>query len=279
MLNDLRIIQKDDLGDPRRQGRSRGDLVFTDYDLVPLKNKIKIYKDFSNCPYKFKFIIYVDYKTDFTEKHKFIRENFSDKINSNEIAICYTSNFTTKYNYIPMTSWILAHRIVHGLQMQIKPQEDKLFNRINGIIPAFSSEKEFNNGSLSACEQILFPVNILFTMRSARFASIHNTLDVFAEALAQYIICGFVKFNRIENWDMKRFDLLSNWFDKKFTFYRQYDGMLITKSPISILCEKAILWINSLSSEEKHKVNELIEKCEKETNQSCKEILDSQLGK
>lgn len=137
----------------------------------------------------------------------------------NAINIIFTNNKGDKR--IPMTPWIMAHRIMHALvrsttsssQIGMDPKftsryykqaADSIVNFVfDYILPAYRMDLNTRitsyNRLMSAPRDKQLAFKYLFneigTFRSARENNIRDWFEVFNELGAQYIITGGVKFN------------------------------------------------------------------------------------
>lgn len=102
------------------------------------------------------------------------------------ITVLYTNNVTIDNR--PLTAWCLAHRIGHAIQTEKSPYRQP--SEIMSIIIDIFKQK----GHVD----LVNDVNDLFTMRSARNRVLTNGFDFFGELVAQHIISGRVRFNRLD---------------------------------------------------------------------------------
>jgi len=130
------------------------------------------------------------------------------------ITIVYSHNEGTPF--LPLTPWILAHRIGHALTVAapspFHEAERALCLRLRALALSYGITKCFPPLSASQYRPLLFedydcylPVfKVMGTMRSARKDLIVKALDIPAELLAQYIMTGGVRFNplpeRLPEW-------------------------------------------------------------------------------
>ena len=127
-----------------------------------------------------------------------------------KINILYTNNVTNDDR--PMTAWILAHRIGHAVAMA---DLGKLFGERVGAVLAKLLSRILGEPVASTGDMLGFKLNHryglrvedtlnrLLTMRSARNGQIGKRIDVdgTGEIIAQYIITGKVKLNRLEGFE------------------------------------------------------------------------------
>ena len=198
----------------------RGNIKFYDIDQKLLNNekyKVKLFRAFEKTPFIFNFyVIYLDDNKlpglKFTQEQliKLIESKLSRKIITDGRITCLYTNGVTA-NYIPMTPWIFAHRLMHAIQIAPHgPQilEPSLYNFLIDIIKRLKPYSfdlvymKTNDRSLAGSFNINYDVKylseILFTMKSAREKKV-GINDITGEILAQYLITGKIKFNRIEN--------------------------------------------------------------------------------
>ena len=126
----------------------------------------------------------------------------------NAINVIYTSNFTNTNNYMPMTAWIMAHRLSHIFQIY---RENNLYNsiqtKLNNAIIATGKAYGINvtvipETGIVAVTQYSGLIDIIakiLTMRSARNNRLTSPFDYIGELLAQYLIGGKITFNSVPN--------------------------------------------------------------------------------
>lgn len=146
----------------------------------------------------------------------------------------YRTNVTNGYNWLPLTAWVLCHRMGHHFQTnpeafaehwEHRHVELVMWQQIVGIWNAAFNEQQstvsFSQWSpMMGSDQLALFTNFLFTMKSARSLQILNGLDPIGELIAQYLICGKVRFNRFENWNIPTEQVMGGYEPKKpFNFY------------------------------------------------------------
>jgi len=148
-------------------------------------------------------------------KRKVERAVGSDFGRPDALTIVYNNNVTTKTNYVPMTAWILAHRIGHMTMMNNGVTSANMWRAVNeGLKPIFGEDldskvdkrgdKDYDWGPEIP---LLHLMPFLLTMRSARIGKLTVAPDYFAEMLAQHIITGKTTLLRAEHWQ-ERIDVL-----------------------------------------------------------------------
>ena len=92
---------------------------------------------------------------------------------------------------IPMTPWILAHKIGHGIgdTKMYERRFNSIYKYLESLTPPVS--KSNTRGSFTK----LLSVVKLLTMKSARNNLLNNSDDIVSELFAQYLIQGTVKLN------------------------------------------------------------------------------------
>ncbi len=192
--------------------------------LVTNPKAVKKIRDvFKKTPYTFNFYIVNKPKSDWNKSKGIYSLDEVIKVlpelkeylkkDPNSISIVYTTNFTNPRNFVPMTGWILAHRIAHILQIAGKgsPIRDLFFeieadlhnliidinqnvygldlkrHKIGTGMPAMAIATDASKELLQA----------IATMRSARMKKLLNNADWGAELLAQYLIGGGIRFNSL----------------------------------------------------------------------------------
>lgn len=145
------------------------------------------------------------------------------KKDKNAISVVYTTNFTNLANYVPMTGWILAHRIGHifhlskstnsaGRELFFEIEADlyNLLLDINHKVYGLDlhnqklAQKSSLPGLARAAESSRELLHSIATMRSARNQKLRNNLDWGAEFLAQYLIGGGIKFNPLPDQNLDK---------------------------------------------------------------------------
>lgn len=110
------------------------------------------------------------------------------------ITVVYTSNIGA--NHVPMTPWIMAHRIGHAIRTNNpawKTLELSFFAVIQEILIDYYQVNLDNPASQNMLYQTLFTQ--IGTMRSARKNLLPRPYEFLYEMLAQYINTGSVQFN------------------------------------------------------------------------------------
>lgn len=220
---------------------------------IKLLKLLETNKSFSKCPYNFNFVVLPDIS--YNALNEFTLENY--------ITFVITNNVTVRNNYVPLTPWILIHRLGHGISpIDFGNMENNEFNfapisAISKIINfiLFGADYTLNhrlfninqnsNVSLELYSDI---INSVFTMKSARTNRIKSTTEIGPECLAQYVITGKVLLNFVDNWNQK---LLSH----------------------SII--KNVL----VDIDKRCYINSMIAQCQIDINTACKISLDKSVGK
>jgi hypothetical protein len=129
---------------------------------------------------------------------------FKDKVKAgpNAITAIYTNNVTSKNNFVPLTAWILAHRLIHPIQSnsEVYLGFDKMERKLHKILSGIGTQVYKSNireVTVFLIDPPLFaPIaKAIFTMKSARTDKLYNSTDLTSELFAQYIITGKVKIN------------------------------------------------------------------------------------
>lgn len=108
------------------------------------------------------------------------------------IAVVITNN--DGRNRVPLTPWIIAHRIGHGLAAdESSPYATTIQNIWIDIKEPMTSLRDgWEIWGLGA-------LYVLGTMRSARMRNLNAAVEMPFECLAQFLVQGRVRFNRLEN--------------------------------------------------------------------------------
>jgi hypothetical protein len=125
------------------------------------------------------------------------------------IRVVQMSNLSPVDGRIPMTGWILAHKIGHSLQDEmggrrsnwkgpIAPyveEVDFLLRKISRVDAGY--ETEYMTAAMDSPRFVEYDKNLIrmLTMKSARNYTLNNVFEIFAEVVAQYLINGSVKMN------------------------------------------------------------------------------------
>lgn len=134
------------------------------------------------------------------------------KLANSAINVIYTTNFTNQANYMPMTAWIMAHRLWHIFQMEFG-KESPIKHNIDILLSdafaetasAYTGQENRRGenffmlrgipGQIREVMELIVPK--VFTMRSARMDKLKNELDMPAELFAQYLISGKITFGEL----------------------------------------------------------------------------------
>lgn len=258
-----------------------------DYDLLHSpKGLDKIRSQLERTPYVFDIIVYMthrhcSYVRNDIKSADWQRNALGRELNpSNKIVVFYTHNITSPRNYMPMTAWIMMHRMQHALLVHdhmlnvlIKAFDcatwsglHKIYNLI--YTPDHSGWKYPGlmdvNVFLPDTERTKI-ASVLFTMRSARNNCLTNPIDLSAEILAQYVITGRVKFNRVEEWDLGRLPGADQ-MDKNCS-----DEWTLAWVPNTV-------WLPGEEASRTEELNHAIDVMEQEVNAACKTTLDALVG-
>jgi hypothetical protein len=113
------------------------------------------------------------------------------------ITVVYTNN--TGVDRVPLTPWILAHRIGHAIRIRNSVWDwvsAQVIRSFNEILQDYYGVNIPNIRLMSAAPEVYQAFfNAIGTMRSARQNAITRPYEFMYELLAQYINSGSVKFN------------------------------------------------------------------------------------
>lgn len=186
--------------------RHQGSFTTADRDILTRDKSVeKIRNAFEKTPFVFDFYIFITGEYAASTNLPWTKDKLEAALGRSvstegKITVCYSNNVTGQY--VPMTAWILAHRMSHhfhinGAVMSIgehavwKAICDIALHGGDHMVPTGSVLGPTSRGSLAVQW-----AQRLYTMRSARQKTLKNNLDVFGEALAQYLLTGRVKLNR-----------------------------------------------------------------------------------
>jgi hypothetical protein len=204
--------------DPKERARSRpggnwhpGDFEFFDSQ----KAMKKVRRNLERSVYPFNVTVLVGALRD-------MRALVSEQpVHEDKVNLVLCNNVTTEKNWIPMTSWIMFHRLSHamatgdavgtfdstfprnqGPEFELFAGLDDVWTEAYGVHYQGSIRAKYiKDGSFTCFDgnryTIGFMANWLFTMKSARDKLISNELDIFAEAFAQFLHTG--RF-RLKKW-------------------------------------------------------------------------------
>jgi hypothetical protein len=196
IINEMPITRFDLVGDWDKDAPQRG---YSRQDVGILTNPKaveKIHRKWSNTDYDFDFY-FVRAKNAWKQREigqvsrEFAKEQFGIDVptKDDKITIIFTNNIGTEK--VPMTAWLIAHRMSHSLRMQYE------FNQYL----TKQVERDFNQLIKDLNVQIT-PLQLAYnlgTMKSCRERNLLNFGEFIHELFAQYIINGKVTFNKIKN--------------------------------------------------------------------------------
>lgn len=298
-LVEVPIKDLDIIGEP--VGTRGGERDTAPKDVAPImspKGKEKIIRVYEKTPHDFLFYVLgkqpghvgstgiIDIET----AKKLIGRKIEEiKRNPNAITIIYRHNVTGQANYVPLTSWILGHRIVHTLQSASfhKPYDDsvKLYNdterllyeliyRLAEVVYDYPISDIPKSDPISMSltlrqghSPFVVPlIHSLFTMRSARRKRLPIHVDHLGELMAQYLIKGKINFNK-----------LPEHFPKYLTSYHVRPRRERNKKQWKGSLKRGM---NYHYKEEKfQEANKLIDLYEERINQDIRRLFESMQGK
>lgn len=186
-------------------GYTREDLEISQKLHSSPKGREKICRAFAKSPFRFDFhIVPLSHPVN----HPQIQET------PNTITVVFTNNIT--FDNMPLTAWMLAHRIGHTVQLS--GLFDKCeFDILRPILHLYDTTviitKPYRLGIKLQSDRVLERfVDSLLTMKSARDGIIGNRFGTegLGELLAQYIITGRVRFNQVEGFDFDKIKTVEN---------------------------------------------------------------------
>lgn len=191
----------------------RLDSLLTSLDLFQnQKGMDRIRKAFEKTNENFRFHIIPRYRN-YCDLKRAVRAD------PDAITVIFSNNVA--YDHHPLTAWMLAHRISHAIQtkgiMKFQSLIEEFLNELIDIYNYTESDRihltgkgiEITPTSLISVLPFEKFINSLLTMKSARNEVIGQRfgIDCFGELLAQYIITGKVRFNRLERYGI---DVIGN---------------------------------------------------------------------
>lgn len=189
------------------------DSLLTSLDLFQnQKGMERIHKAFEKTNENFRFHIIPRY-SNHCELKRAVRAD------PDAITVIFSNNVA--YDQHPLTAWMLAHRISHAIQikddMEFQSFIEEFLNELIDIYNYTESDRihltgkgiQITPASLISVLPFEKFINSLLTMKSARDEVIGQRfgIDCFGELLAQYIITGKVRLNRLERYSI---DIIEN---------------------------------------------------------------------
>lgn len=208
-LNEMPIVQLNKVGDWSKGSKKYG---YSDKDIGIIGNEnatAKIIKKWNNTKQD-----YILYFVKLPKVHQFVeigevsqewvKEKLKLDIKPTEdaITIIFTNNKGDEK--VPLTSWIIAHRLSHAIR-RIKTFETYFTSKITRDfkkiiqdaygyslnLDYFSNVEDFKNSR----KVLVNFMQAIGSMKSARDGNLRNDMEFFHELLAQYLITGKIKFN------------------------------------------------------------------------------------
>lgn len=169
--------------------------------LTNAKGVDKIHRSWSNTIYDFELYFVRQsgakkYLQHGEASKEFVKSAFDLDINPkpDSISVIYTNNIGD--NKVPMTGWILAHRLAHSISNQFLFEQ--LFKLILRDIKEILLEVYgilIENMFSYRDKRLLSFCKAIGTMKSARDMNIDSFYEFVFELISQWIITGHVKFN------------------------------------------------------------------------------------
>jgi hypothetical protein len=201
-------------------------LVSTDHNIKKIKNF------FSKTPYVFN-LYFINKKTSNPEIKKFLNDfnygiadqdllqklNINVKPSKNAITVVFLSNYGT--NLVPLTPWIIAHRISHAIfgndynTTEKKAHNEKIeeyvllnTNKINNNLSScigfwYKTQPDGYEWLISNSAPIEELYKEFFTFKSARTENLTSSGEIYHELFAQYIKSGTISFHFPESFVFK----------------------------------------------------------------------------
>lgn len=216
MLNSLTYIEVEPknqptrghtVGDPNPPIRYGSSLITSRKIHESTKGREKIFRAFSRTPHQFDIMVAAD--------RKYLLN--TSKTNNPTIGIVFTNNMAD--DGMPLTAWMMAHRMSHGLQYAHKYEKFVIpeIDIIKAIVHLYDSEATVRTyasigAAITTKTGLDNFINDLLTMKSARDGKIGKrfAVDGFGELLAQYVIIGRVRFNQLHDYDHDRIVEIEN---------------------------------------------------------------------
>lgn len=173
------------------------------------EGKNKIVRTFENSPFDFRFVFAPNQNP--IQQAKYLKKVGEEQKAEapNSITVVYTNNYTSPLNYMPFTSWILAHRIGHiNLQHDGALHSNKrVFTAVQEFAYELMPRQVENTGLMEpvtdSCtdghDGLRFLMMFFLNTRAARQGNILLPADCFGEMVAQYIITGKISLIKAED--------------------------------------------------------------------------------
>lgn len=101
------------------------------------------------------------------------------------ITVVLTHNEGT--NRVPLTPWIIAHRMGHAIAYSMRKEINGLFNTLDDVFRFLKAKMNLKP------EEVAYAIG---KMRSTRQRRLTSYFEFVFECFAQYLIAGRIKFNR-----------------------------------------------------------------------------------
>lgn len=179
-------------------GHTNG-FAFTAADVVPLRDKHRFKRAFARSKHNIHFVL---------DSRRVLRkgdEPFQPVPSPRKVTIVLSQN--ASQDQLPLTPWILAHRIGHCFQAGtgLSHVERQVFDVLDEVIrvsaPTFVEATHFSfsgQSGMSLSDHHWDVIASYLDTRCARQHRIINPLDIFAECIASYLIRGTVKLRQPE---------------------------------------------------------------------------------
>ena len=121
---------------------------------------------------------------------------------SSAITVIYTQNNAELEAYMPLTGWMLAHRLAHIYEDSTNVEftdGEKLYRireNMSNMIHEIAETIWLDNNSDGDID-INSVMKRIFTMKSARTKNIVDPTELIAELFAQYLLAGEIKVNKL----------------------------------------------------------------------------------
>lgn len=181
-----------------RHGSGRGALyLYTPVDIAFFESKglQKSNEALQRAEVKFKFYIDTRPGGSIMRARADVQE-FIEQDEKNGLTPVVFNNNMSPLNHIPMTAWILCHRIPHTLLFADK----SAYAGIDAILAQFQVPNYYRAGWLGNPPEWFHPISMdekmlrrMMTMRSARLGIISSGEDLVSELFAQHLLTGSIK--------------------------------------------------------------------------------------
>lgn len=142
---------------------------------------------------------------DFANKKAGIYKNYMGvRGESGKIKVILLSNLSPLDNKIPLTGWIIGHKIGHAIQdnfMRPKGSHKQLNNSLKKFLDMIDKAGNGLASIKTTGDPGTLPHELTNHMTNKSAATLENPFEIFPELIAQYIVSGKITFSKHYNDD------------------------------------------------------------------------------